>query len=98
MEVQRTFNPWVLGSSPRRPTKLIIARTPGSALWLWVAVRTCARRFRRGVGLWLRDAEDGNDPAWSGDLDLGDQRFDEGFALVVAARQDDFVDVVGDLA
>jgi hypothetical protein len=37
-----------------------------------------ARRFRRGVGLWLRDAEDGHDPARSGDLDLGDQRFDEG--------------------
>jgi len=57
-----------------------------------------ARRFRRGVGLWLRDAEDGHDPARSGDLDLGDQRFDEGFALVVAARNDDFADVIGDLA
>ena len=34
----------------------------------------------------------------TGDLDLGDQRFDEGFALVVAARNDDFADVIGDLA
>jgi hypothetical protein len=29
---------------------------------------------------------------------LGDQRFDEGFALVVAARKDDFADVIGGLA
>ena len=30
MAEQRTFNPWVLGSSPRRPAKLVIARTGSS--------------------------------------------------------------------
>lgn len=43
----------------------------------------------------LRDAEDGDDPAWACELDLRYQRFDEGFALVVASRGDDLVDVIG---
>ena len=46
----------------------------------------------------LRDAEDGHDPAWASDLDLGGQQFDERFALVVAASADDLIDVVSDLA
>jgi hypothetical protein len=92
------FGCWIIRPTTG-PTKLVIARTPGSALWVWVAVRAMVRvASARGVGLWLRDAEDGHDPARSGDLDLGDQRFDEGFALVVVARKDDFADVIGDLA
>jgi hypothetical protein len=51
---------------------------------------SCVRR--------LRDAEDGNDPARRGDLNWRDRGFDESFALAVAARADDLVDVIGDLA
>jgi hypothetical protein len=54
-----------------------------------------------GLGMFcvrgLRDAEHGNDVAWTGDLDLCDQRFDERFALAVRAGGDDLVDVIGDL-
>jgi hypothetical protein len=47
--------------------------------------------------LWLWDAEDGDDPAGSGDLDLGDQGFNERLALIVAARTYDLVYMIGDL-
>jgi hypothetical protein len=56
--------------------------------------RCCPRTCARG----LRDAEHGNDAAGPGDLDLGDQGFDERFALAVAASGDDLVDVVGHIA
>jgi hypothetical protein len=45
----------------------------------------------------LRDAEHRNDAAWTGDLDLCDQRLDECFALAVRAGGDDLVDLIGDL-
>jgi hypothetical protein len=54
--------------------------------------------LRGRVCLRLRDAEDGHDPGGTGELDLGDQRFDERFALVAAASVDDLIDVVSDLA
>jgi len=55
------------------------------------------RRFRRGVGRWLQDAEDEHDPARSGDLDLGGQCLEESLGLIVASRADDLADIVGDL-
>jgi hypothetical protein len=93
MVEQRTFNPWVLGSSPRRPTNQI---------------GHCANRVFRGCAVWyrwvsrnlwlvsrwrLRYAEDRDDPAWAGDLDLGDEHLDQGFPLAVAAGLEDAGDV-----
>ena len=49
------------------------------------------------VGVGLGDAEDGDDPVGSGDLDLGDEGFDQGLAHVIGAGVDHLVDVVGDL-
>jgi Glyoxalase-like domain len=45
----------------------------------------------------LGDAEDGDEPVGCGDGDVGDEGFDEGFALVDAAGVDDVGDVVGDV-
>lgn len=46
----------------------------------------------------MRNAEDGDDPAWAGDLDLSDKGLDECLPLTLAASGDDLVDVTGDLA
>jgi len=83
-----THNPPVLGSSPSRPTNQIGHCT--NTGYVGDVGMPCARD--------LRDAEHGNDLAWPGDLDLGDQGFEERFALFVAASDDDLVDMVGDLA
>ncbi|WP_264766420.1 hypothetical protein [Nocardia macrotermitis] len=45
----------------------------------------------------LGDPEDGDDGAGAGDLDFGDERFDQGFAGLVAAVGDECGDVVGDV-
>ncbi len=46
----------------------------------------------------LGDTEDGDDGAGSGDLDFGDEGFDQGFAGLVGAGADDVGDVLGDLS
>jgi hypothetical protein len=45
----------------------------------------------------VRYSEDGHDPVRSCDLDLGDERFDQCFALGFGAGADYVVDVLGDL-
>ena len=86
-----------MGSSPRRPTNQfshcanrIRALRVVLVGWLQSAIVVGAGRPRY--------AEDGYDPIRSDDLDLGDEAFDEGFALVVGAGADDVVDVPGDLS
>jgi hypothetical protein len=59
--------------------------------------RHCAATVGVFCARGLRDAEHRDDAAGSGDLDLGDQSFDEHLALSVGARADDFIDVVSDL-
>ncbi|WP_435158918.1 hypothetical protein [Amycolatopsis sacchari] len=44
----------------------------------------------------LGDAEDGDDGAGAGDLDFGDEGFDQGFAGLIGAGVDDVGDVLGD--
>ncbi|MGH3624199.1 MAG: hypothetical protein ACRDQ5_20830 [Sciscionella sp.] len=45
----------------------------------------------------MEDAEDGLEPVGAGDGDLGDEGFDQGFGLVVAALGDHTADMVGNL-
>ncbi|WP_246127818.1 hypothetical protein [Amycolatopsis rhizosphaerae] len=44
----------------------------------------------------MGDAEDGDESVGAGDGHFGDERFDEGFDLVVGAAGDDLGDVIGD--
>ena len=51
------------------------------------------RSVQRGSWFGLRNAKDGDDPAWAGDPDLSDKGLDECLPLTVAACGDDVVDV-----
>jgi hypothetical protein len=76
----------------RRSWVRVPAAPPNWSLHEHQALRSY-RRVPRPAGCGRRA-----DAARPGDLDLGNQRLDEGFALGVGARADDLVDVVGDLA